>query len=210
VRRAGGTALSDAARADAVRAAAEAAARQRGNDAVRAYHNVRVAAPAQGYPGSASAGARYSMLFDTPGGRAVDWAKTSRLKTGSLLCLSPGGSFDEHTLVLATVVRPPQPPAVPGGGARAPRSGMWGSLAASAKLCVDMPHFPTCLAGLVRAVRTQKASSAGTQFHLRNHDGHLCDLQVPSLHLCNFVVYSGRQCLLLSVCRAKRTRHACC
>ncbi|KAK3276112.1 hypothetical protein CYMTET_15799, partial [Cymbomonas tetramitiformis] len=55
--------------------------------------------------GASYAGIGYTLQFEVPGTRAVDWAKSSRLKTGSLLCLTPDGTFDPCSLVLAIVLR---------------------------------------------------------------------------------------------------------
>ena len=47
-----------------------------------------------------------AVVFSVPGDRRVDWGgATSRLMSGSLLCLSPDGSFDASGIVLATVAR---------------------------------------------------------------------------------------------------------
>jgi hypothetical protein len=106
---AGGTAAPQG-----VARAVAATASARGNDRISVYTNVRVVSLQSLMSSSGGSGLGYVMRLDVPGGsgggRKVDWSHTSRLMTGSLLCLSPDGSFDAASMVLATVARSVQAP----------------------------------------------------------------------------------------------------
>ena len=47
----------------------------------------------------------YCISFDVSNSRNIDWSSTQRFMNGSLLCLSPDGTFNEASLVVATVLK---------------------------------------------------------------------------------------------------------
>ena len=50
-------------------------------------------------------GLGFEVIFTIPGGKKVNWRRSSRFMNGALLCLSSDGSFDEETIVFATVLK---------------------------------------------------------------------------------------------------------
>eukprot|EP00597_Dinobryon_sp_UTEXLB2267_P011576 CAMPEP_0170130372 /NCGR_PEP_ID=MMETSP0020_2-20130122/22548_1 /TAXON_ID=98059 /ORGANISM="Dinobryon sp., Strain UTEXLB2267" /LENGTH=2695 /DNA_ID=CAMNT_0010365113 /DNA_START=8 /DNA_END=8092 /DNA_ORIENTATION=- len=50
-------------------------------------------------------GLGFEVSFTIPGGKKVNWSKSSRFMNGSLLCLSSDGSFDQDTIVFGTVFK---------------------------------------------------------------------------------------------------------
>lgn len=86
---------------------AKAISMSRDNDRIFIYENVCIhkVDKVQGSIG-------YSVSFDVFGSsKKIDWTRSSeRFKNGSLLCLSPDGTFNEDSLIVATVLRGVQPP----------------------------------------------------------------------------------------------------
>lgn len=50
-------------------------------------------------------GLGFEVSFSIPGGKKVNWSRSSRFMNGSLLCLSSDGSFDQDTIVFGTVFK---------------------------------------------------------------------------------------------------------
>ena len=79
---------------------AKAINHSRGDDKVYLYKNVNVESVEKRYDDIG-----YKISFELLGNnnRPIDWNRSSRFMTGSLLCLSNDGTFNENSFVIATV-----------------------------------------------------------------------------------------------------------
>jgi hypothetical protein len=76
-----------------------------GNSGVYIYEDVRVQSVERAHEDIG-----YAVTFSLLDKRKIDWQNTQRFMKGSLLCLSPDGTFNESSLVVATVLRGVHPP----------------------------------------------------------------------------------------------------
>ena len=80
---------------------AAAVSNSKGNNRVYVYGEVNVRSVDRMHDGIG-----YSVSFRAFGtSRSIDWSRSQRFMNGSLLCLSPDGTFNESTLVIATVLK---------------------------------------------------------------------------------------------------------
>ena len=105
----------------ALQKAALTAATARDEGRIDVYFDTRVQSVQ-----SSRSGLGCKCSFSPATTRKIDWTVSKRFKTGSLLALSPDGSFDEDSLVFATVLQQPFDKFARDSGTRGGRGGRGG------------------------------------------------------------------------------------